>query len=994
MRVAFLSHNARHGDAIGGQLLAKVLYFLERGADVRVLLETDDSLHPDVAPHAAMVARIEMKGPVWDYLAECDLVFAEYPHWYELLHYLPLLAGKRPRIVVEYHGVTPVELGNEPQRDVLRRGQRQRGIVWCADAVLVHSRFIAEELAQATGYPRGRMAQLPCVCTSLHREQGSSWLALRARKDVKTLLLFVGRLAANKRVPILLQALARLSSDVHVLLLGDASDVYSETAQQCRDLANDLGVGSRVHFTGKVDDDVLADAYASADVFVMPSLHEGFCLPVAEAMAAGLPVVTARAAALPETVGPAGVTFIPDDPADLARQIRRVLDADQEAQAKQRYRVAVVAFRFGAAVVGGAEASLRTLALTLRGAGHHVTIFTTCTQHESAWSNDLPAGIVQEEGLEIRRFPIDVHDRAAHAASVRTILDGRRLIDTAAEEGYLRHSIHSTALLDALRQEIGALDAVIVGPYLFGLTWDVAQAFPAKTLLVPCFHDEPLAYLRAWTNYASVGGMLYHSPEEQEFAQTTLGLNHPRATQLGTWLETTAVAALPARERYLVYCGRYSPHKNVPLLLEYLDRYQRDKPGRFVCYFLGTGDVLLPRQPWLRDLGKVDEARKRQLLAGADALVQLSVHESLSLVALEAWTQGTPVIAHADCAVLVGQCARSGGGQTVGDYAAFALALDDLWVHPDLWKMRGQAGQDYVRRHYGSRNDYLARITDAVAGLALPLREHMKRRGLAWSARCQPDAWREGFGRFIECVLDAEALTIERHLQVHLHRAEQSIPVGARQHLLALRLVNRGNQPALPDGPAKTMLHWQVGEMEGTSALPGVLLPGETRPASLTIELPTHGEPFNVQLWATCAGCEIRESRTSLTLHVASTGVASSPLLEDVARALAEAQRWQRLPDNYVDVTEGWFARCKRWCKRKLLGNFKHAYVDVLSRQQSHVNENLVLLCHSLAEHNAALEQALERVQEKLAALEANAANDAGKETGLFTSDRLKSNSI
>ena len=53
------------------------------------------------------------------------------------------------------------------------------------------------------------------------------------------------------------------------------------------------------------------------------------------------------------------------------------------------------------------------------------------------------------------------------------------------------------------------------------------------------------------------------------------------------------------------------------------------------------------------------------------------------------------------------------------------------------------------------------------------------------------------------------------------------------------------------------------------------------------------------------------------------------------ARLLEMAEAWQRLPDDYVDVTQGWFARAKHWVKKTLLNNFKRAYVDVLSRQQS-----------------------------------------------------------
>src|SRR5205807_1108522 len=96
-------------------------------------------------------------------------------------------------------------------------------------------------------------------------------------------------------------------------------------ADRCRRRAVELGVEERLHLLGHVPAAQLRDAYQVADAFVMPSRHEGFCIPVIEALSAGLPVVAARAGALSETVGSAGLTFTPDDAADLARQIRRVL---------------------------------------------------------------------------------------------------------------------------------------------------------------------------------------------------------------------------------------------------------------------------------------------------------------------------------------------------------------------------------------------------------------------------------------------------------------------------------------------------------------------------------------------------------------------------------------------------------------------------------------------------------------------------------------------
>src|SRR5262249_13987434 len=152
-------------------------------------------------------------------------------------------------------------------------------------------------------------------------------------------------------------------------------------------------------------------------------------------------------------------------------------------------------------------------------------------------------------------------------------------------------------------------------------------------------------------------------------------------------------------------------------------------PGRFAFVFLGQGEVAIPGADWARDRGFVDAATKRDILAGADALVQLSVWESLSLVALEAWAQGVPVLAHERCEALAGHLRRGGGGRSVDSYEQFAGALDELWEHPGSWQALGRAGREYVRAAYGSRDGFLRRLEDAVRQLRLPLAERLRRRG-------------------------------------------------------------------------------------------------------------------------------------------------------------------------------------------------------------------------------------------------------------------------
>ena len=1008
MRVAILTESARAGDAIGNQVAEKLAFFVERGADVRVVLQSDQALHPVVRAHAHETVATNPAGAAWDFVASADLVVVEYSQHYALLDWLPLLARGKPRILFDYHGVTPPALWGGHNREGLENGARQRGLVWFADQALTHSRFTADELQKQTRFPTDRVRVLG---HPIDTEQFRPAAPRRHLRDLlqlgeATLLLYVGRVAANKRVPLLVEAVAQLSDalpPVHLVVIDETRDLYEVEMRHCLQRAAELGVSERIHFLGHVSDEQLLDAYRSADVFVIPSVHEGFCIPVLEAMACGVPVVAARAGALPQTVGNAGLTFIADDVRDLSRQIQRVLSGarppvigleragNPRQDGSRPLRVALVAFRFGTSFVGGAESSLRRMALSLSQAGHQVEVLTTCTRSEHDWSNDLAPGTEKENGLTIRRFRVDPYDRPAHLESVRAILEAEGHVSVETEQQYLRHSIHSSNLLENLRQAIPSFDAVLVGPYLFGLTHDVASAFPEKTLLVPCLHDEPFSRLSVWRPvYEQVGGILYHSEEEKEFGEIELGLNHPGAKCIGTWLDVDTRGAaergrgLVNSERpYLVYCGRYSLQKNVPHLLDLARRYEQLHPNRFTFVFMGQGEIEIPNQDWTRDLGFVDEQTKLDVLAGAAALLQLSKYESLSLVTLEAWSQGTPVVANQECAVLAGLVERSGGGRAVTSFEDFAAALDDLRQQPESWQRMGRLGQAYVRSHYGSAVKFTQALEEAIADLATPRAQQMRRQGLARAARHDRKLWRERFGCLVEELIDAPPLPDRQQVEVVPRVASRIVRAGQRAVLLPVRVVNRGTHAVVADGPARGQLRCEVvddsgqrpGSLQLDTSLPCILVPGEELAAVMRLPVPAAPGKYRALLSVVFdhpRGEDHRSGHDSFVELVVQSTHGGEPAavldqtgccdvsLQTVQAALADADARQQLPDNYTDITQGLLASWKRRIKARLLGNFKHAYVDVLSRQQSAFNRHILAAVQELSECYAMLDHALQ----------------------------------
>jgi glycosyltransferase involved in cell wall biosynthesis len=139
-------------------------------------------------------------------------------------------------------------------------------------------------------------------------------------------LLFVGNVKPNKNVAALLEALTMvleriphrlvIVGRVHGMGTGDAAVVRRAEA-----------LGDRVRFAGEVDDATLQRLYAGAAALVMPSLYEGFGLPLLEAMQLGCPVLAATGSSLPEMAGEAALLFDPLVPRELAERLLQVQDA-------------------------------------------------------------------------------------------------------------------------------------------------------------------------------------------------------------------------------------------------------------------------------------------------------------------------------------------------------------------------------------------------------------------------------------------------------------------------------------------------------------------------------------------------------------------------------------------------------------------------------------------------------------------------------------------
>ncbi len=223
-----------------------------------------------------------------------------------------LLARREP-LVVNYHNVTPPEFygawDNGMARHQLRAQLELRALAPRVELGLAVSSFNEAELRQA-GYARTAVVP-PAAMVSAGAgtgpppplSSGGRWIS-------------VGRLAPNKGIEYALMALlvARRHHDAAATLRVVGRPVVASYTSALLRFADELGLRDAVTFTGPLGDRDLVGAMAASDVFVLTSRHEGFGVPVLEAMTLGLPVVANASGALPEIVGDAGVLVDATDP--------------------------------------------------------------------------------------------------------------------------------------------------------------------------------------------------------------------------------------------------------------------------------------------------------------------------------------------------------------------------------------------------------------------------------------------------------------------------------------------------------------------------------------------------------------------------------------------------------------------------------------------------------------------------------------------------------
>jgi glycosyltransferase involved in cell wall biosynthesis len=199
-----------------------------------------------------------------------------------------------------------------------------------ADIIVTPSDYTKRMLQQHLDADPRRITVIPCPVSEDFSvlDKSESREVIRKHRGINgPFALFVGNVAPNKNIPTLLQAFAqlrRLRRDIPVLVMvarGAKRRLIIEKQ------VHELGLKDIVEWIEGIDNSLLARLYAAAEMTIVPSLQEGFGLPVIEAMACGTPVICSNAASLPEVAGEAALLFDPHSTDELVEVMMRLLDS-------------------------------------------------------------------------------------------------------------------------------------------------------------------------------------------------------------------------------------------------------------------------------------------------------------------------------------------------------------------------------------------------------------------------------------------------------------------------------------------------------------------------------------------------------------------------------------------------------------------------------------------------------------------------------------------
>jgi glycosyltransferase involved in cell wall biosynthesis len=373
-------------------------------------------------------------------------------------------------------------------------------------------------------------------------------------------------------------------------------------------------------------------------------------------------------------------------------------------------KLAFIVQRYGREIPGGAETLARQIAERLS-RRHQIDVLTTTARDYVSWKNEYPANEEKLRGVRVVRVPVEQE---------RNIEEFNRFSEWIYKNPHSREDELRwlemqgpvcPKLIEYLKNEHQRYDLLVFFTYLYYPTFYGIQVAPEKSVLLPTAHDEPPLKLGIYKEvFNTANSFIFNTEAEEVLVLQRFEVHRKMRETIGIGMELldppdTSVfrRRYHVSNRFLLFAGRIDEGKGCGELFHFFRLFREEHPefGNLQLLLIGKKGMSIPSSRDIRYLGFLDEDEKLAAMAAANAVVIPSRLESLSIVALEAFAVGTPIIVHGGSRVLVDHCRRANAGLYYTSYEEFEAILEAVLGDKNLGRALGRQGQQYIKDHFG-----------------------------------------------------------------------------------------------------------------------------------------------------------------------------------------------------------------------------------------------------------------------------------------------------
>ncbi len=370
-------------------------------------------------------------------------------------------------------------------------------------------------------------------------------------------------------------------------------------------------------------------------------------------------------------------------------------------------KIGIIVQRYGIEINGGAEYHARLIAEKMS-QYFHVEVFTSTARDYITWNHHYPNQCQLVNNIPVHRFRVQKPRDPKTFGHIQNLLfdDEHTLADEL--QWMEEQGPYFPDLLATLEKRKKDFAYYFFFSYRYYHSYHGVKRFKDKAVLVPTAEHDPVIYLRLFKDFFTMpGAIIYNSHEEKEMIRKVSGNEQVLGDIVGIGSEIPGSFnpqsfrdKYDIREKYFIYIGRLDENKGVPELLRFYLRLLNEEAINLTLVLMGKSVIDIPVHPKIKFLGFLLDEDKFDALTGAEFLVIPSQFESLSMVTLEAWAVGKPVVANGRTGVLQGQCRRSNAGLWYTNYDEFKKIILLLNENRELKEIMGRNGKIFFETHY------------------------------------------------------------------------------------------------------------------------------------------------------------------------------------------------------------------------------------------------------------------------------------------------------